>query len=624
MNKKLNRELAKEYFKLAPKAATSVCVLLVITLYFYWGDVSNFILISWVAINAIVAVAFVSASYLYKRYGSEDNSVGWLRTYMLLVFLQDVPFGFIAPISFMVENEVYWLVTLFMLGGMVAGGIVTRGMIFSIYMVHMSALLIPVSVSLYLQDTSVTYAMLALVVIYIIFMSSVAKNYSATVTRNILLWLDNEQLIAQLTSSYAEVEEANRILIGEIECRKKIEGELVEAKERSERASRAKNQFLATVSHELRTPLNGIVGFSDLLCGGVLHAKGAGYAFQISKSAEKLLHIVNDILDISAIEAGHLAFNEESFSLRSELSDVVMMLRPMAKRKKLTLELNIDNDVEDTLCGDANRLCQIISNLVTNAVKYTDNGGVGVHVSRQGGCDGQVTIRFEVEDTGIGIAKEQLDTIFDKFTRGEGFETRRDEGVGLGLAIVSNLVQCMGGSIAVRSRFDEGSCFSCDIPFSLSTEILQSRERDDVAVLTAEQWGRLKVLVVDDNEVNRMVLCAFLDKSGIPFVAMGNGYEALDCIRNDDIDVVLMDIQMPDISGIEVVRRIGEELTQLPRFIAVTAHAFPEQRKMILGAGFSDFLIKPISETVLLKILSAAYFEKHGEHEISDNRHVFA
>lgn len=613
MNKKLNRELAKEYFKLAPMASASFYAMLVLVLYFYWGQLPTPLLLTWVIVNALLASSFLVAARLYKRHGTEENSGTWLRIYMYLVLLQDAPWGLIGPMSFMVDSDVYRMLTLFMLGGMTAGAIISRALVFKTYVVSLLSLLIPIIITLALQRTAVADGMLALVLIYLMFMLFVAKSYSATVNRNILLWLDNEKLVSQLTQSHSEVEETNRVLTREIEHRKKIEVELVEAKERSERASEAKNQFLANVSHELRTPLNGIIGFADLLQSEIQDERQARFAAQIGKSGQTLLRIVNDILDITAIEAGHLTFYEDTFSLRTELNEVVAILQPMADRKSLELTSSIDKDVEDDLYGDANRLRQIVSNLISNALKYTEKGHISVHVSRRGERDDQVVLRFDVEDTGVGIAEEALSTIFDNFTRVEGFETRHNEGMGLGLAIVKSLLQKMDGVMTVRSKPGEGSSFSFEIPFVRSIETLPVREKSESPGLTPEQWSEFKVLVVDDNDVNRMVLAAFLTKAGIPYAEVDSGTRALEQIRGGGYDVVLMDIQMPDITGTEVAIQLSDEGVELPVLIAVTAHAFPEQRQAILDAGFADFLIKPISVDALLKTLTRAYMGGYGE-----------
>ncbi len=611
VNNKLQYQLLKEYYKLAPLVSFSSYGLLLVIIYFFWGLVPNSTLYIWGAITFAVATWLLISISLFKRYGNEDNAGFWYKISAGSAVIHDMPLGFIGPLGFMVDNQLYQIFVVFMLGGMCAGAITTRGVIFKIYIVSMITLLTPIIIVLALQKTDIASGMLALTIMFFLFMLSVAKNYSSTTINNFLLWLDNEKLVGQLRHSHSEVEDANRVLTREIEYRKKIEDELVTAKERSERASEAKNQFLANVSHELRTPLNGIMGFADLLQQEKLNEIQERYAGQIGKSADSLLRIVNDILDITAIEAGHLTFYEDTFSLRDELENIVANLRPRAESKSLQLELSVDEDVEDNLYGEANRLRQVISNLITNAVKYTEQGKIDVRVSRKGEKDDQVIVHFAVEDTGVGIADDALATIFENFTRIEGFETRNNEGMGLGLAIVKSLVQKMGGTLDVRSTPGEGSCFSCEIPFVRSIEAPQSKREDEQPGLTPEQWQELNVLVVDDNQVNRMVLGAFLGKAGIPFTELDNGFDAMDRIREGGFDVVLMDIQMPEISGIEVLEQLQKEQIKLPIMIAVTAHAFQEQRQGMLDAGFVDFLIKPISEANMLKTLARAYMSRY-------------
>lgn len=620
MNRKLNFELAKQIYKLAPRVGTSSYALVAVIAYVFWDLLSPPLLWSWIILTTLVTTVFLYAIYLFNRHASEKTADYWIKVYAWMVVIHDIPLGLIGPMGFMVDNNLYQVLTLFMLAGMSAGAIVTRGVVFRIYVIAVVTLLLPTIIVLALETTDIAIGMLVLTIIFFFFLLSVAKNYSATITNNFLLWLDNEKLVGQLTQSHIEVEETNRVLTREIEHRKKIESELVDAKERSERASEAKNQFLANVSHELRTPLNGIIGFSDLLNSEYLEEKPKRFANQIGRSAQSLLRIVNDILDITAIEAGHITFYEAPFALRNEIEDVVNILRPMAARKDLTLECKVDDEVENGLYGDANRLRQIISNLVSNAVKYTKSGGVTVNVSRQGEHDDQVVVRFEVRDTGVGIAEEALNSIFENFTRIEGFETRHNEGVGLGLAIVKSLVQRMDGVIKVESVVGKGSCFCVEIPFVRTIEVPKSQESSIQSTLTPEQYAELRVLVVDDNDVNRMVLGAFLKKSEIPFEEVDNGHDAMARIREGGFDVVLMDIQMPEISGIEVVLRLQEEKILLPVLIAVTAHAFPEQRQAILDAGFADFLIKPISESSLLKTLTKAYLGGYAEKEIKGKR----
>ncbi len=607
MNDRLKLELAKEYYQLAPMASATICALLGVTVYFYWGKLPPYLLLIWAGVNFVAAVAFLIAAVYFKRYASQSNAGNWLRAYAFLLLFQDAPWGLIGPMSFMVNDPLYHILTLFMLGGMTTGAVVTRGIIFEIYMISLFSLLTPIVITLALQDTMVAHAMLAMTLIYLAFMIAVSKNYSASVARNIHLWLSNEKLVKKLQVSHAEVEGVNRDLTEEVEHRRKIERELVEAKDRSERANEAKNQFLATVSHELRTPLNGIVGFSELLRDEELEEKPKRYIHQINKAAKALQHIVNDILDITAIEAGHIILYDEPFSLRAEMEDLLGIMTPMAEGKNLSLRFHIGEEVKDDLCGDVHRLKQIVGNLLSNALKYTETGYVSLRISRLEARKGKEVLRFDVEDTGVGINEEAMSFIFKNFTRLENFETRKSEGAGLGLAIVKSLVNKMNGKISVRSKVGEGSCFSCELPFEQSQDMNEETQLILGRDQSLKQWRASNVLVVDDNEINRMVLTALLAKIGIPFSEAKNGREALERIRGGEFDLVLLDIQMPDISGIDVAARLREEQDQVPALIAVTAHAFPEHRRAILDAGFSDLLIKPIMMDDLMKKLAYVY-----------------
>jgi signal transduction histidine kinase/DNA-binding NarL/FixJ family response regulator len=613
---RLNLELAKEYYRLAPVASVTLYTLLGVVLYFYWGKLPNHLLLAWAGVNFAAATTLLVAVRLFKRSANENNADKWLRIYAYLLLFQDAPWGMIGPMSFMVEDPLYHMLTLFLLGGVTAGSIITRGAIFRIYIVSLLSLLIPILITLLLQRTAVTDAMFFMTLIYLIFMLAVAGNYSASIARNIHLWLNNEALVEKLRSSHAVVEEVNQDLTQEIEHRKQIEEELVEAKERSERANQAKSQFLATVSHELRTPLNGIIGFADLLRDEDLDEKPGRYVYQINKAADTLQRIVNDILDIAAIETGHIRFYDEPFSLRAEMEDLLGIMAPLAERKKLGLRFHVEEKIKDDLSGDVSRLRQIISNLLSNALKYTETGWVSLDIRHLESRHGKELLRFSVEDTGIGINEEALGFIFKNFTRLENFETRGSDGVGLGLAIVKSLVNNMNGKLSVDSKPGKGSSFSCDLAFEQSCDAHGEETREQIKILSQQQWNKFKVLIVDDNEMNRMVLAAFLSKIGIPFSEAANGKEALELIRICDFDLVLLDIQMPDISGIDVAMKLREEYDSLPILIAVTAHAFPEQRQEILNAGFSDLLIKPIKISELTEILTKVYQSIHIEEEV--------
>lgn len=604
MNDELNRELARLLYKQAPFVSISLYSLLAVAAYFFFGLIPNAVLLSWGLANFTLSTLLLLLTWRYRRSGMEEQGGRWIHFYTALTLVQDLAWGLIGPISFMADNEVYRLLTLFMLGGMAAGSIATRGIVFKTYVVSILCLLSPIIITLGLQDDSVSEGMTMLTVIYLLFMLSVGKNYSNSISRNILLWLDNEKLISELRVSKVKIENVNQGLLKEIEQRKRIEEELLQAKERAERASAAKNQFLANVSHELRTPLNGIIGFGAILEKAALPEEQMGFVRQIERSANSLLRNVNDILDITAIEAGHLKLYPQPFSLRSEVGDVLALTRPLAEQKGLRLVGRIGESVTDALHGDANRLKQIVTNIISNAIKYTETGGIELRVEEVAAAEGKVILRFEIEDTGIGIPGYAAGSVFENFTQVESFDHKRVEGVGLGLAIVKNLLTKMEGRIWLDSVPGDGTTFIFELPFDTATdEMLPQRVDGHPGAVEADDLRQLKVLVVDDNEVNRMVLTTFLGQHGIAFKEAASGEEALARIEANDFDVVLLDIQMPDISGIEVAHRVMSMEQNTPSLVAVTAHAFPEQREEIIAAGFTEFLVKPISESGLLRVL---------------------
>jgi CheY-like chemotaxis protein len=331
------------------------------------------------------------------------------------------------------------------------------------------------------------------------------------------------------------------------------------------------------------------------------------YINQISKAGKALQRIVNDILDITAIEAGEIRLYDEPFSLRTEIGDLIELMTPMAERKGLTLEFNIEESVKDNLTGDISRLRQIIGNLIANAVKYTKSGYVTLNVGHMETSNGKELLRFDVEDTGIGINQEALEFIFKNFTRLDSFETRENDGMGLGLAIVKSLIEKMNGKLEVSSEPGRGSCFSFELALEPSSEAEIQARHEQCSQLSPNQLQKFNVLIVDDNDVNRMLLSAFLSDLGINHSEAASGREALGLIRNSRFNLVLMDIQMPDLSGLDVANILNNELAHMPVMIAVTAHAFKQQREAILDSGFYACLPKPVILDDLTKTLTQVY-----------------
>ncbi len=386
--------------------------------------------------------------------------------------------------------------------------------------------------------------------------------------------------------------------------------EATEARRVAEQAARVKAMFLANMSHEIRTPINGILGMTELLLRSPL-SPGQGKQVQIVlDSGRSLLNIINDILDISKLEAGKLVITPADFDLKRVLEELLNLFQQSARAKGLLLELNVAAAVPQACHADAGRLRQILANLLGNALKFTAKGRVSVlvRVAQQSGTS--ATLKFEVSDTGIGIAAAQHSTIFEEFNQGDSSTTRRYGGTGLGLAISQQLTRLMGGQMGLRSQTGAGSTFW----FTLPVEVVAAPALPDNAArrsLVGE--SRLgypcRVLVVDDHVVNQLVVRTSLEMMGCTTHVAGGGHEGVKAACSEVFDLVLMDCQMPDIDGYEATRQIrqweaGQGLghVRLP-IVALTAHAMQGDREKCEAAGMDDYLSKPCSAQTLFEML---------------------
>lgn len=385
---------------------------------------------------------------------------------------------------------------------------------------------------------------------------------------------------------------------------KAMQKELIMAKERAEAASMAKTEFLANMSHELRTPLNGIIGMLQLIRATSLNDEQIAYADVATQSGKRLTGLLGDILDLSRIEAGRMPINEADFSLREVVSGVVDLFAPTARQGNIVLSFLIDKNAPDLLKGDEQRLRQILANLVGNAVKFTMEGRVRIEVSRLPSPTSEPRLLFQVSDTGIGIADEVLHAMFEPFTQGRGeggAYSRRFQGAGLGLTITRRLVDMLGGGMSVDSTLGRGASFYVSLPFRAG-EAMPIKQTLRQATSNLGVSGR--VLMVEDDAVNRMATRRILEKCGLKVEEAETAEQALELFQHQDYDLVLMDIQLPGMDGVQATRIIRGE----PQFksksktpiIAVTAYAMSGDRETFLQAGMDAYLAKPLEAGDLL------------------------
>lgn len=379
---------------------------------------------------------------------------------------------------------------------------------------------------------------------------------------------------------------------------KKVNQDLEHAIELAERSLKVKERFLANMSHEIRTPLNGIIGMVNVLEHSNLNAEQSQQVQALKESSDVLLKLLNNLLDRSKLEAGKMSVDLAPVAPRQLLQKVLLIYKQKAVEKEITLEHNLDKNLPEYILTDEVKIMQIISNLVSNALKFTGKGGnVTVNISLSATFDKQIKIRCEVIDTGIGIKEEEKKKVFQSFTQLDNAENKKHEGAGLGLSISKQLLTLLGGEINVESTPGEGSTFW----FIFRTQIAESKQEHIVKVLPTDKldyW--VKILVVDDNRINQEVAAQILRKAGAEVAKAASGEETIKILKQEKFDIILLDIQMPGLSGIDVIQWMKKKLKDYPPVIALTAYNSEQEKEKFISLGFNDFVGKPISPEVLL------------------------
>lgn len=535
-----------------------------------WKDLPQVVLSVWLGVMLLLFF-YRFITHYFKLYSTESklslDKYVIRRWYLISVFLTGAGWGITSTLMFPI-NELNQIVLAFILVGVSASGVAYSSVAW-VYYGFVGCVLLPLMVRLFYVGGEVYYALSAMTGFFLMVMIMAVHRMYISSVAELNLSYKNEELIAELKKE----------------------------KDKAEKMSQAKGEFLANMSHEIRTPMNGVIGTLQLLEDTDLDPDQKEFVSTAHKSADALLAILNDILDISKIEAGKLRFENIAFNLTQVIKDIVVLYSLKSEQHGVALVQSIDESLPEVVLGDPTRLRQIIVNLVSNALKFTQQGEVKVSVDVLSKNTENVELKISVSDTGIGISEQAQETLFNAFTQADGSTTRKYGGTGLGLAIVGQLVEMMQGELGVDSVEGEGSTFWVVLKFQCVDQ--ESLVKEKVVPVSMPLSSSVKILLVEDNPINQMVAQKMLEKVGVKSTLANNGVEALKILAEQVFDLVLMDCQMPEMDGFDATREIRQlnikALNQQPvPIIAMTANVMSGDRDRCLDVGMNDYIAKPV------------------------------
>lgn len=381
---------------------------------------------------------------------------------------------------------------------------------------------------------------------------------------------------------------------------------LIQSEKKVKESAQVKENFMANMSHEIRTPMNAILGFTNLLQRKNLDEESKKYVQTIQKSSENLLTIINDILDLSKIEAGMMRIESAPFSIRGLLHSVEAMFKDKANEKQLQLCTVVDESLSDTLDGDATRLTQILVNLIGNALKFTQKGSITISITNKGEKDNIISTGISIADTGIGIEQEKINSIFERFQQADDGVTRKFGGTGLGLSIVKDLVLLQKGTIHAESEPGKGTSFHIIIPYKIAAQVVRNNYLEEHHAINKNNFDQVCVLVAEDHAINQSLIKHLFKSWSLAFDMVNNGKEVIDKLQlyPNKYSLILMDIQMPEMDGYTAAQQIRHQLKSDIYIIAMTAHAFAGEREKCLSYGMNEYISKPIREEQLHNLIT--------------------